>query len=179
MPTDPNLPRDSSMERRDADQAARTATNEVERETKELARDAKEGAKDMAQRARGEVESAASGVLDTIADQLEEFAQELRGHDLESLLDRVQSTAENRPELFFAGSVAAGLAMSRFAKSSAARREREDREDRGERQGRLPSPVTGRGSREAMQPVNAASPEVTGAPPMTADPIERHRKEVE
>lgn len=81
-----------------------------------------------------EVAAAAENLLDTLADQLEDFADQLRKQDLASLFEHVRTTAERSPELFFAGSVATGLALARFVKASAHREEREERDERSERE---------------------------------------------
>jgi hypothetical protein len=83
-----------------------------------------EKATELASEAKEQVEIAAENLLDTIADQLEDFADQLRKEDLDSLLGHVRSTAARNPELFFAGSVATGLALARFVKASAQRRTR-------------------------------------------------------
>ena len=84
-----------------------------------------ETASELASQAKEQVENAAENLLDTLADQLEDFANQLRKEDLSSLLEHVRTTATRSPELFFAGSVATGLALARFVKASAHRPERE------------------------------------------------------
>jgi ABC-type transporter Mla subunit MlaD len=88
-----------------------------------------ETASQLASQAKEQVDVAAENLLDTLADQLEDFADQLRKEDLNSLFEHVRSTAERSPELFFAGSVATGLALARFVKASAHRREGRERED--------------------------------------------------
>lgn len=88
-----------------------------------------EKASEVASQAKEQVEIAAENLLDTLADQLEDFAEQLRKEDLASLFEHVRHTAERSPELFFAGSVATGLALARFVKASADRRERDERDE--------------------------------------------------
>jgi len=97
-----------------------------ETRTDELVDKAAREAAELADEAKQHVEEVTEDLLDTIADQLEDFAAQLRKQDLDSLFEHVRTTAERRPELFFAGSVATGLALARFAKASAQRRERAD-----------------------------------------------------
>jgi hypothetical protein len=56
--------------------------------------------------------------VDTFADQLERFSNNLRGKDVNELLDGVRDFARRQPALFVAGSLAAGLLAARFLKSS-------------------------------------------------------------
>lgn len=89
--------------------------------------------------AREQVEDAAEDLLDNIADQLEDLADQLRRQDLASLFEHVRATAERSPGLYFAGSVATGLALARFVKSSAQRREPEPEPRSGSGSARQPS----------------------------------------
>ena len=108
------------------------AESEVKQETRQLAEDATERASKLAREARGEVEETAEGLMSSLADQLESFASELRDQDLDSILERIKTTARENPGLFFAGSVFAGLAVTRFAKSSAKKRAGDEPEHRRE-----------------------------------------------
>jgi hypothetical protein len=73
---------------------------------------------EFASEAKQRVERVTDSVLDSVADTLEDFAEQLRKQDLASLSGHIQTTAERSPGLFFAGSVATGLALARFMKSS-------------------------------------------------------------
>lgn len=92
-----------------------------------------ETASQLAGQAKEQVEVAAENLLDTLADQLEDFADQLRKQDLASLFEHVRTTAQRSPELFFAGSVATGLALARFVKASAHREERDEKSEQDER----------------------------------------------
>lgn len=116
--------------RSDTKRTATAARDEASKEAKQLAGDARREAREIAREASAEANRAAEGVIGSVADQLESFADDLRGENLESLFHRVESTARRNPALFFAGSVVAGLALARFAKSSARRRQRDDRQER-------------------------------------------------
>lgn len=79
---------------------------------------AKHEAVEFASEAKQQVERVADNVLDSVADTLEDFAAQLRKQDLASLSGHIQTTAERSPGLFFAGSVATGMALARFMKAS-------------------------------------------------------------
>lgn len=55
------------------------------------------------------------------ADQLEQFSNTLQNKNMNELLNEVQSFARRQPELFIAGSLAAGFLLGRFLKSSGSR----------------------------------------------------------
>ncbi len=100
----------------------------------ELADTAKDNVKHEAEHAAERTaEHAADSVLERLAEQLEDFAGQLREQDLASLGEHVRATAARSPGLFFAGSVATGLALARFMKASA-RPESRERADTRERE---------------------------------------------
>ena len=55
------------------------------------------------------------------ADQLEQFSNTLQNKNMNELLNEVQGFARRQPELFIAGSLAAGFLLGRFLKSSGSR----------------------------------------------------------
>jgi len=59
----------------------------------------------------------------SMADQVEHLSSYLRDRDINQLLGEVQSFARRQPELFVAGTLAAGFLLGRFLKSSSQRRE--------------------------------------------------------
>jgi hypothetical protein len=63
----------------------------------------------------------AAGYIDDVAKQLDAVASALRERSVDDMLGNVANFARKQPALFFAGAVAAGFALSRFAKSSANR----------------------------------------------------------
>jgi hypothetical protein len=56
--------------------------------------------------------------VETFADQLERFSTNLRGKDMNELLDDARDFARRQPALFVGGSFALGLLAGRFLKSS-------------------------------------------------------------
>jgi len=56
--------------------------------------------------------------VETFADQLERFSTNLRGKDMNELLDDARDFARRQPLLFVGGSFAVGLVAARFLKSS-------------------------------------------------------------
>lgn len=124
------------------------------------ARELVETASELATQAKEQAEVATENLLDTLADQLEDFAAQLRKEDLSSLLEHARSTASRSPELFFAGSVATGLALARFVKASAHKREEQQR---GAEQ-RSDSEAT------ARQPQQSPPPEVRSVSPAASPP---------
>jgi hypothetical protein len=63
----------------------------------------------------------AAEYIDDVAKQLGSVASSLRQQSVDDTLGNVADFARKQPALFFAGAVAAGFALSRFAKSSANR----------------------------------------------------------
>ena len=56
--------------------------------------------------------------VETFADSLERFSTNLRGKDMNQLLDGARTFARRQPALFVGGSFAVGLLAARFLKSS-------------------------------------------------------------
>jgi hypothetical protein len=111
----------------------------VEEKASEAAGKAKEGAKGMIEKGRvqaaenlesvarafrktsteiGGENAMAAKYTDFAARQAENMAEYLRGRDVEQVLDRVESFARRRPEVFLGGAFAIGFMLSRFLKSS-------------------------------------------------------------
>jgi hypothetical protein len=63
----------------------------------------------------------AAEYIDEVAGQLGAMASALRERSVDDMLSTVAGVARSQPALFFAGAMAAGFALSRFAKSSANR----------------------------------------------------------
>jgi hypothetical protein len=63
----------------------------------------------------------AAEYIDDVAGRLGAMASALRERSVDDMLANVADFARKRPALFFAGAVATGFALSRFAKSSANR----------------------------------------------------------
>ena len=64
----------------------------------------------------------ASSYVSRAADQVDRFADTLRSHDLDDLIDQTERFARRQPELFIGGALLLGLAFGRFLKSSGDRR---------------------------------------------------------
>ena len=58
------------------------------------------------------------GYANQLASMLKKFADKLHTSSVEDLLDETRRAARRNPELFFLGSIAAGVALSRFFKAS-------------------------------------------------------------
>lgn len=65
----------------------------------------------------GEVEKLAS-YPDSLAEQLESWADHLRGSDFSELVHEVEDFARRRPEVFFGGALLAGILTGRFLRAS-------------------------------------------------------------
>lgn len=63
----------------------------------------------------------AAGYVKDVAKQLDAVASALRERSVDDMLGNAADFARKQPVLFFAGAMAAGFALSRFAKSSANR----------------------------------------------------------
>ena len=82
------------------------------------------GVADAIDAAAGELEDQmpmAAEYIEDVAGQLGAMASALRERSVDDMLGNVADFARKQPGLFFAGAVAAGFALSRFAKSSANR----------------------------------------------------------
>jgi hypothetical protein len=65
----------------------------------------------------------AAGYIHSVADRLESASSALRERSVEDLVSTFNNFARRQPATAFAGSVLAGIALSRFLKSSAPRSE--------------------------------------------------------
>jgi hypothetical protein len=63
----------------------------------------------------------AAEYIDDVAGRLSGLASELRERSADEMLSNATDFARRQPAIFFAGAIAAGFALSRFAKSSANR----------------------------------------------------------
>jgi Sec-independent protein translocase protein TatA len=66
-----------------------------------------------------------------LAGSMKNFAESLRQRNLDDLVNDTQQLARNNPTLFLMGSVAVGIALSRFLKASADRSGSNRRDDSG------------------------------------------------
>ena len=64
----------------------------------------------------------ASSYVSHAADQVDRFADTLRSHDFDDLIDQTERFARRQPELFIGGALLLGLAFGRFLKASGDRR---------------------------------------------------------
>jgi hypothetical protein len=67
---------------------------------------------------RGEQHDVLAQYVETFADQLERLSNNVRGKDVNELLDGARDFARRQPALFVGGSFAVGLLAARFLKSS-------------------------------------------------------------
>ena len=74
-----------------------------------------------------------AGYFDQAAHRVEDLSRRLREEDFGSLMHTAQDYARRQPAVFLGASVAAGLALGRFLKSSSGRRERMAEPDTGYR----------------------------------------------
>ena len=59
-----------------------------------------------------------AGYADQLAAKLKKFAEKMHTSSVEDLVDETRRAARRNPELFVLGSIAAGVALSRFFKAS-------------------------------------------------------------
>ena len=82
---------------------------------------------DTAESAAAELEDKApelARMVQDVADRASAFADDLRHHSPEEMLDVAAEFARDNPRLFIGGAVAAGFLLSRFLKSGSAKRAR-------------------------------------------------------
>lgn len=97
---------------------------ETAEQQKQAGADQISGVADAIEAAAGELEGQmpmAAEYIEDVAGQLGAMASALRERSVDDMLGSVADFARKQPGLFFAGAVAAGFALSRFAKSSANR----------------------------------------------------------
>lgn len=75
-----------------------------------------------AEQMRTQQAGALAWLAEDAAGRMDAASQRLRDEDVDSLVASATELARRQPAAFFAGSVAAGFALSRFLKASAARR---------------------------------------------------------
>ncbi|HEV7298659.1 MAG TPA: hypothetical protein VGN72_04780 [Tepidisphaeraceae bacterium] len=75
---------------------------------------------------REEQDDNIAGYIDAAADEVQRVGEYLRERDLNTLWRDAQSFGRRRPEWFLGGMFVAGLALTRFLKASAERREQPD-----------------------------------------------------
>jgi hypothetical protein len=75
----------------------------------------------VAEEFRGQDQQSLADYAGQLAGSMKSFAENLREQSLESVIRDTQQLARNNPTLFMMGSVAIGIALSRFMKASAAR----------------------------------------------------------
>jgi ElaB/YqjD/DUF883 family membrane-anchored ribosome-binding protein len=124
---------------------ARAAVDDLKEQARDLAGDAKARARAAADRQKNAVAEQVSGfasalrsaaddlnqreqrfgagIFEQVADGLEQVSDALRRHDLSEVVEGVEEFARRQPAAFIGGTVAAGLALGRFMRSSARRQE--------------------------------------------------------
>ncbi len=111
--------------------AASEAADKIKSRTRDAAEQQKEagaehisGVADAMKAAADDLEGKvplAAEYVDDLAGQLGSVASALRQRNIDDMVGNVADFARKQPTAFFAGAVAAGFALSRFAKSSAKR----------------------------------------------------------
>lgn len=120
----------STMEQ--AQKTATAATDRMKNRARDMAEQQKAAGADQLggmahamEAAAGELQKQmplAAEYVDDVAARLDDLASALRERSVDDMLGNVADFARRRPAVFFAGAVAAGFALSRFAKSSANRK---------------------------------------------------------
>jgi hypothetical protein len=113
----------------EARQKATEVAREARQRGKEKLEKGKEAAASQVQQLAGAVEDAAGRLQnDTLASyasdlgrRLSTFAERLQQKSVDEMLDEARGIARRNPTVFLLGSVAAGVALSRFLKASARR----------------------------------------------------------
>lgn len=112
--------------------AAADVAEDAKRRGREQFEARKHTAADQAEKAAGAVERFAGDLADQdlqsfadyagqLAGGMRNFAETVRGRSIDELIGDTQRLARNNPALFMMGSVAVGIALSRFAKASSKR----------------------------------------------------------
>jgi len=122
-----------------------------------------------------------AGYVEQAADEIERFAQQLRGKDLNELFDDAQQMARRQPAVFIGSAFALGLIGARFFKSTPQARHNSQyssgayRRDRNEIAGRrnpAPTPSVNRSTQPSMDsPSMSSSRRDTGWDDLSASPI--------
>lgn len=109
--------------------AATEAADKVKDRARDVAEQQKQAGADQIEGVADAIKAAASNLedkvplaaeyVDGIAGQLGSVASALRERNVDDMFGKVADFARQQPAAFFAGAVAAGFALSRFAKSSA------------------------------------------------------------
>jgi hypothetical protein len=82
----------------------------------------------VAEEFKGQDQPSLADYAGQLAGSMKSFAENLRERSLEDVIRDTQQLARNNPTLFLMGSVAVGIALSRFFKASADRSTRQDNE---------------------------------------------------
>jgi len=119
-----------------AQKTATAATDRIKNRARDIAREMAEqqktagadqlgGMAHAMEAAGGELQKQmplAAEYVDDVAARLDDLASTLRERSVDDMLSNVSDFARRQPAVFFAGAVAAGFALSRFAKSSSNRK---------------------------------------------------------
>jgi len=104
---------------------ARDKARDLEEQQKAAGADQLGGMAQAMEAAAGELQKQmplAAEYVDDVAARLDDLASALRERSVDDMLGNVSDFARRQPAVFFAGAIAAGFALSRFAKSSAKRK---------------------------------------------------------
>jgi len=121
-----------------------------------------------------------AGYVEQAADQIERFAQQLRGKDLNELFDDAQRMARRQPAVFIGSAFALGLIGARFFKSTPQARHngqyssgayRRDRDEIAGRSNPAPTPSVNRSAEPSVgSPSMSSSRRDTGWDDLAASP---------
>jgi hypothetical protein len=123
-----------------ARQKASETAKEARHRGKERLEKGKDAAADQVQQLAGAVEEAAGRLEDNtfasyasdLGRRMSQFADSLHNRSVDDIAEEVRSLARRNPTLFLLGSVALGVALSRFLKASARRSQGAQRHQGGE-----------------------------------------------
>jgi hypothetical protein len=115
----------------EAQQQANAATERAKSRARDFAEQQKSAGADQVGGVAHAMEAAADQLqgqmpvaaqyIEEVAGRLNTMASVIRERSIDDMLGKVADFAREKPTLFFAGAIAAGFALSRFAKSSANR----------------------------------------------------------
>lgn len=103
-------------------QDAKNQARNVAEQQKQLAGEKIDGVADAMKAAAGDLKDKvplAADYIDHMAGQLNGVASSIRERSVDEMLNEAREFGRRQPAIFFAAAVAAGFALSRFAKSSA------------------------------------------------------------
>ena len=117
----------------------------------------------VAEEFKGQDQQSLADYAGQLAGSMKSFAENVRGKTVEDVIKDTQQLARNNPTLFLMGSVAVGIALSRFLKASGGRAPVQDNDFGAPTEVRpvtfqsRPSVISGSGSPTASSPADSPS----------------------